>query len=516
MGGWQIVWAAAFVKLFGFSFTLVRWTTLLVAMGTAFLLQRTFVRSGVGEWNAVLGTLTVVLSPLFIPLSLSFMTDVYGFFVIVLCFYCCLRALQAQTLNAMVGWICFAALSNGIGGTARQIAWLGTLVMIPSTLWLLRDRRKVLLFGIPCVAVSAVFLLGAMHWLKQQPYSMPESLFSVRIGFHQLAHLARQFARVGVEFPLFLLPVLLAFSFALRGRLRWLTVVGVSVLLLLALMGKPLLHGEVSTQHLEPTMGNYVTQHGVVDGTPIQGERPVALTPGVRAGLTFLTVFAVFSLIAVVRVARQRTVKMVEETGTISSRDLCVVLLPFTLAYVGLLAPRASFDTVWDRYLLALLMVALVFLLRFYQREVGLRLPLASVVVLVCVTGYGVAATHDMFAMYRGRIAEIEVLQAAGIPSSAIDGGFEYNGWAQLMATGHINSPEIVNPRGTFSPTAFDPPLDNCHPEIPYLFPQLVPRYALSFDPGLCGGEAGFAPVVYETWLAPHRTAIYTIRYAVR
>ena len=125
MIGWQLLLAAVLIKLFGFSFTIARMSILLVAAATAFLTQRTFVRAGIGEWNATLATLTFVLSPLFLPLSVCFMTDVPGIFAIVVCLYGCLRALQASTTAASVAWIIFASLTNAVGGTARQVAWLG-------------------------------------------------------------------------------------------------------------------------------------------------------------------------------------------------------------------------------------------------------------------------------------------------------------------------------------------------------------------------------------------------------
>ena len=62
MIGFQLLPAALFIKLFGFSFTIVRLTVLLAAMATAFLFQRSMVRAGINEWNATAGTLTLVLS----------------------------------------------------------------------------------------------------------------------------------------------------------------------------------------------------------------------------------------------------------------------------------------------------------------------------------------------------------------------------------------------------------------------------------------------------------------------
>lgn len=51
MLGWQLYIADLFVKIFGFSFTAVRFSTLIVAEVTAFLLQRTMVRAGINEWK---------------------------------------------------------------------------------------------------------------------------------------------------------------------------------------------------------------------------------------------------------------------------------------------------------------------------------------------------------------------------------------------------------------------------------------------------------------------------------
>ena len=69
MLGWQLALGALFIKLFGFSFTVTRVSILVVALATTFLLQRTFVHLGLRQANATFATLTLVLSPLFIPLS---------------------------------------------------------------------------------------------------------------------------------------------------------------------------------------------------------------------------------------------------------------------------------------------------------------------------------------------------------------------------------------------------------------------------------------------------------------
>jgi hypothetical protein len=63
-----------------------------------------------------------MLSPVLLPMVFIFMTDIGGLFCIVLCVYACLRALQAEASRAANVWIAFAARSNALGGTVRQIA----------------------------------------------------------------------------------------------------------------------------------------------------------------------------------------------------------------------------------------------------------------------------------------------------------------------------------------------------------------------------------------------------------
>jgi 4-amino-4-deoxy-L-arabinose transferase-like glycosyltransferase len=103
--GWQLYLGAGFIKLFGYSLTTVRMSTLLVAMMMAFVLQRALVLANISERNATIGTLALVLSPLYLVLSVTYMTDIDGLFAIVLCVYGCLRALQAVTSRGAIGWL---------------------------------------------------------------------------------------------------------------------------------------------------------------------------------------------------------------------------------------------------------------------------------------------------------------------------------------------------------------------------------------------------------------------------
>ena len=219
MLGWQLYLGALFIKLFGFSFTVVRFCTVIEAMATAFLLQRTFVRAGLNSWNATLTTLTFVLSQLYLPLAFTFLSDISGVLCIVVCLYMCLRAVQAQSERSAMIWISLAALVNAVGGTARQIAWLGVLVMVPSTLWILRRSGRVLVVGGLSCMVGAGIVAAAMQWFARQPYAIPLSLVTTTQA-ESLKHLLLQALLGAGQMALMALPVLLMFTISLPSWRR--------------------------------------------------------------------------------------------------------------------------------------------------------------------------------------------------------------------------------------------------------------------------------------------------------
>jgi hypothetical protein len=350
MLGWQLYLAAAFIKLFGFSFTTVRMSTLLVAVALTFLLQRTLVRANISERNATIGTLALVLSPLYLMLSVTFMTDITGLFAIVLCLYGCLRALQSSASRATIGWLCFAVATNAICGTSRQIAWLGILVMVPSTLWLLRAQRRVLLAGAAATLAGALFIFACMRWFQQQPYSIPEHLF---LNSYPVARIFWQFIDFCMDIPFLLLPIVALFLPQLRKyRPLVLAILSAVFLAYLAIAVQPQhRHGLFM---LEPTIDDWVSIYGTYRFVALHGTPPVFLHTWVQVLLTIASFGGLLGLIASFLRTRE-TPPAADSSPKVSWKQLGVLLAPFTIAYILLLIPRAGTEVLFDRYLLGLL-----------------------------------------------------------------------------------------------------------------------------------------------------------------
>ena len=520
--GWQLYLGAAFIRLFGFSLTTVRMSTLLVALLAAWLLQRTLVLAGINERNATLGTLAFVLSPLYLELSVTYMTDIFGLFAVVICFYGCLRALQATGApgeagargasrdRATIGWLCFAVVSNAIFGTSRQVAWLGVLVVVPSTLYLLRERRRVLLAGAAATLAGAGFVFACMQWFKRQPYSIPEHLeIHKRGGLNVLSAILH----VSLEVPFLLLPMVVLFLPELRrDARRSFRVASAAFGIWLPILF--LLHAMHAQDRpvLLPTMKDWVTRYDGYQDSNLAGYAPVFLGWETRLLVTLASVGGLLALIVSLVRPRAESAEP-DESNLLPWLHLCGLVVPFIIAYTLILAPRASSAYgIYDRYLLEPLAVALPWLIRLYQERIQAQMPRAALLLVATTAVYGMAMTHNMFSLYRARVKLAAELRSHGVPDTSVDNGWEYNFVVELQHSNHINDPRIVVPFGAYVPS---PPLPvgPCPMFWSDYTPHVRPIYGVSFDPNACYGPAPFAPVHYTRWLASSPGTLYVVRY---
>jgi hypothetical protein len=440
------------------------------------------------------------------------MSDIFGLFAVVLCLYSCLRALQAATSGSTIAWLCFAVLTNAILGTSRQIAWLGLLVMVPSTLWLLRSRRRVLLSGAAAALAGALFIFLCLQWFKHQPYSVPEHLLPV--AFPVMSTLS-ELAYTLLDVPFLALPIMLLFFPQIR-KLRLRTVVVIAALFLgyVVLATYPShLRGNFELMPMSPGIGlgewNNVT--GMFAYIFLQGTPPIVFGKSAQVLLTLATFGSLVGLIASFR-RSSRNSSVAHPCTAVSWHQIGVLLAPFTLVYVLLLIPRAATTGVRDRYLLELLVIALLCVSRYYQERIQPRLPVAGIILVAITATYSIVMVHNMFSLYRARVAIAGELTATGVPDTSIDDGWEYNFGVELRYANHINFPTITLPAHAYVPA---PPLPAgpCTMVNHDYTPHVRPVYSISYQPDVCYGPAPFAPTRYSRW--PFRTpgTLYVVHY---
>lgn len=513
MVGWQVVWGALFIRLFGYSYLTLRFSTLVLGALLTLLLHRVLLRSGVSSPAAIFGTLTVVLSPLFLPMVTSYMTDVPALLCIVLALYGCQRALRARSDRAALAWLCGSAALNVLDGTVRQIVWLGTLVMIPCAFWLLRARKGFKTAGATTWTLSLISILLIMVWFVRQPNILPEHIIRGQITPEVVRHMFRMCIYGPLEILFFTLPVLVAWIFELRSlsRKRKLQI------LCACAVATPFLvwaaHYNKIQGRLPPWWPNVISQYGILWSIPLLGRRPEILPRPITsmAGLALLAALTGFLIWFTRNAKRQWFESPVREdqlhSNELSLYETCILILPFMTTYLLLLTERAAFPStftdVYDRYYLPLIALAVILLLTLLKHESRV-IPVTCYAVLLLFSFFSIAETHDLFAAYRATASVRSNLEARGIAGADISGPWQEDGSNQIAAQGYINDDRVAAYRKPPHPE-----LENCKYWFGPLVPALHSHYVLTIEQLDCLVPAEFPQVTYTTWLPPFQRPIY-------
>jgi hypothetical protein len=482
------LWGAVFCKIFGYSFVTLRMSTLPLVIGTAvfsYLLAR---EAKLGPGAAVCAALTLCLSPLFLPLADSFMTDVPALCYTVVSLYALARAGRSSS----VGWLILGVIVGILGGMARQTVWLAPLCIVPYLVVVRRaDRGFVIVAVLGWVAV-VVDIAVCLAWFVRQPdiYLDPSLAECIRKGLEKPGIGITNVIMVVFTTVMFALPLVLPFTVealrrfwrerkSWRGALTALVVLGLS----LGIAAHPAFG-------MGPWLFNIVTAKGVIGPLELSGSRPTALPLVVRGIVSGLVLVTSYLLAA-------RVVEMVIDFRASAARvrrflvaaDARAVLVIFSVVYLAFMVIRAGQDQVFDRYCLPLVFCLGVLLVR--DRGLGMVWPM---VVIFAV--YAVASTQDNLALAAARRAAVDRLIAAGVPRTEIAAGFEYDFYTQLEEQGRINRYGMTNPTGPFN-------------DLEGYTPAMICRYRLEFPRGADMRETGFGSVDYVSWLPPFHRRVY-------
>jgi hypothetical protein len=458
-------------------------------------------------------------SPLFIPLAASFMTDLPSEFVILLCTYLCQRAVAAGTDAKSIGWLAAAAATNIIGGTARQIAWLGILVIVPSTAWLLRKRRGVLIAGVAFWCLGVAFILACVHWLNRQPYSLPEEIFP-----KSKVPLTFMISRVGLDvvkefffLALLTLPLLLAWILRMkRLGLTWLSLICV-LTAAFQFSSFKMNRG----YHLLPWVHDFVGDLGLNAGSRFSwflGRAPAVMNDRTRYVVSYIVmVIAVVFVVDILRVRKTPIKKSIAnwlkaDPGVPSNQEFWIIV-PFVVAYFVMLVPRSVDSQVLDRYLFALLPIAILWVLQLYRKYFSQPLPAASYVALAGIAIFSVGGTHDWFALNRARLQAASVLHSSGVPDNKMMLGLDYDSRTQFKYFPAIAAPRARVPDWIYHASPRPDLPDDCVIWSWEMTPAVRPEYFVVFSPLPCLVPSDFAPISYHAWLPPFHRTIYIERH---
>jgi Dolichyl-phosphate-mannose-protein mannosyltransferase len=505
--GVDAYWAALLIRIFGFSYQVVRLSSVPFAAGCALLLFALGKRFGLSPVYCAFGTLALMLSPVMIPLGACFLTDVPGLFFLLLTFYAEVRCLQSENQKHSIGWLVLAAVATALGGTIRQLVFFGGFAGLPAIALFRRRERFVGASAAILWVALAAWMVTFIHWFTIQPNTETTPMSTLA---HDWVHIPSWslyslfiFLFTGAEFAL---PVALLALSAFK-KPRYLFWIGLAVFTVTSLL---CLHHIQHDWNVVP-FGNLLSYFGLDEKNILIGGRPRSAPYGLFLALTLLT-YLCWGLFAweITPPVTEWSRKwnrwknlLVQAAGRLSIGEIwTIVFIPFYLIYIWVIWARVAGTIFFDRYPIPLLPGVILGSLYLLQRRnassaaAPARFPKIAWVTVAIFALYGVAITHDCYALLRAEARAGDALQKFGIPRNRISAGFEYDATTQTRAVFVMARKAVPDPAD---------PAYKLHWYLPML-PVVQPRYfVVSADAPELRGTT-YPQTEYETWLPPfHR-----------
>lgn len=421
------------IKLFGFSFTLLRLTTLLLAL---VLLLSFYILLTVLEFEVVpclLGAFSLMVIPEFVFLAFSFMTDVPALCWLTLAILCYVLAFQRDARIAWLGSLC-ATLAFLVRqtGLLPPLAFAAiVLTCLPRAVWL-----KYLVSGclIPFLALALyIFLPGQDGFMNWGTNNVTFALTLSKLHDPQSVELYLGRAVDSLLWlGFYLMPLALVLFRPLRLRL---TRPGLA---LLVIIGIVMIWVTVALA-LRNEWFPYFTSAGIRPYLSfVAGDRGAARSPIFPAWVqTLMTLLALSGGIAFV----WRALALAKRGTPVHIRFILVLMLLFAFS--------ALFFGVWyERYLLPLTLGTIMLLVGQVPSR-GMRLY-ASAALLVGLAVFSWALVTDNFSFNDARWQAGHALLNRGTDALSVDAGYEWDGWyVYETAAAYIhdtNRPFIIEP----------------------------------------------------------------------
>jgi hypothetical protein len=416
----QVLWGAGFASIFGFSMTVLRWSTLVLGLVGGIAIFRLFRLAGVTQSVALLGALTSIFNPLYFILAFSFMSDVpYAAMQLAAMWLIAEGAMANGPARQGLGWlIAVAALLCRQIGVVIPIAFAAETALRGPWRW-----RRVLL-ALAGVAAFVLLQWAYVAWLEasghlpllfgRQVNSIGATLIDAPLDLISLAlDFATQcFFYLGLVALPFTVACIPGWSRSLRPPWR---IGAYAVVLILSVA---IFAHQVVSEHYFPTWKDtFNSYNGLGAGT-------WTATPLSHMAKLILTALASFG--GVLLLAALAGAVTAWRRGDPSARfNVARFALFMALCMLGVTALVALR---FDRYLIPVLPCLLIALSVLFLRSPAPRLALASGFITVALMGFvSIGATHDYLAYQRVHWEAYTRLSRC-VPIERIDAGWVANG----------------------------------------------------------------------------------------
>lgn len=458
----QILWGWLLCLPIGFSFVALRISTWLLAVGSLCGLYLMLRDLEVPRGDALLGTATLGVYPIFALLSVTFMSDVPFVSLTILASFAMVRATKARSVPWLITATVLASAAAGVRMVAvvTPVAMFLTLVLSGDG-WGRRHGRWAIALT-PLAVFAAVWWWYRSHIFYSADVTWVGNTTSERIEMLQFAlpllprMLGETLALMAGTVGLGLLPL----TIACLGphTVRRASLYSVALVLVLAALYA------AGLRYPLPLMTGSTWALNELGGTSLLV--PNYSVPPVPAVIcwTALVVGAC---------------SLATATAAMRKRRWPPGVLFLVLAIGGHFLLMALIWLINDRYALVLVPYVIAVLLAARPQ---LHRPTAAVcvVIMAIVTAMGI---RDHLTYNRALWTAVDALDQAGVPARDINGGYVVNGWLQYVHPEHA----YRNARGTI--------------EIPWVNGDNLLPYEIAN--GVTEGSRVLQTFGYERWLGP-------------
>lgn len=428
----QVYWGALFCLPFGFSFTALRFSTLILGWFGILITYQLLRELNTHPKLALIGSLVIALNPIYFSLSNTFMTDVPFFTFAILAFYFFVKGLQKDSfLLYLLGTaMSIVAILDRQIGLAIPLSFAVAYIMKKG--WSFKN----FIFCMYPTFIGVFIQLIYKQWLEnvgELPTSYGNQIKTLAKSILEGVSVFNKIGEISfislVYLGLFLLPflgVVFARYFHYLSSIQK-KFIGLAGFVLLSII---LIHLTVH-EKLMPLAGNILINFGI-GPISIKNSQPPALPHYFLIPITALGLLGAGLIIFYLFLSG---VKLLEKSQTITGERpwLITLILGTILIYFLPISPLGlSTFGFYDRYLIFLLPLFMMMVMT--TNLIQWKIPTRSFAVVGVFLGlyflFTVGATHDYLAWNRSRWQALnDLVQESKIAPQKIDGGMEFNGW---------------------------------------------------------------------------------------
>ena len=409
----QVLWGALWCKIGGFSFTILRFSTLFlggVGLSFSYKLLRQMMDN---KQMAFVMVLLILFNPIYLNLSFTFMTEVPFYTTTIIGIFYYLKFLRKEDYISLFVGTVFIVISILI----RQLS-----LVVPLALFLIgilryiknKEIKKIVLYFLPFAISLIIYFIyqevAIEYFNASGRYNERNQIFMDTISntpFSWMITVLKRNTIGALYIVLFISPIIVSMFYSTSKKMKLISVVFGSLYLIYLLQ----------KQYIFPILDNIIYDFGLGPATLYDSYwhfRGVEKTNHLGTSLWVFLTWIISVLFAFLCIHTIKKIKVLN----FGYQNIFIVFI--LLGYLTLTGSIPGFD----RYYLFPTILVLS-LLSMIDIKLKIVFP-----ILVPIAWFSIAGTHDYLSWNRARWKCIDYLmKEKAIKSSEIDGGFEFNGW---------------------------------------------------------------------------------------